>query len=62
MTVGYEKYERYVAWMRLTHNGRRGREQMPPQAQREWDTLGITGVLPPDPEQAHRAYVEVTAD
>lgn len=37
-----DAYDKYIAWRRLTHNGRRGRDEMSPEEQREWDALGIT--------------------
>jgi hypothetical protein len=54
-------YDRYVAWLRLTHGGRRGREQMPPRAQQEWDGLNFQEAPPPDPEEARRLYEGLTA-
>ncbi len=36
-----EKYQRYVSWMRLTHGGRRLREDMPLKAAAEWDAIGF---------------------
>jgi hypothetical protein len=35
----------YTTWLRLTHNGRRRREQMTPQQQAEFDGLGVTPAL-----------------
>lgn len=57
-------YDKYVAWMRLTHNGRRLREDMPPAAQAEYDSIGIkegtNGLSGLDHDEVKRAYEEVT--
>lgn len=50
--------DHYLAWRRLTNNGRRGRDEMSPESQAEYDALGITTEAGPDPEQAKRAYEE----
>jgi hypothetical protein len=49
--------------MRLSHNGRRGRDKMSPREQAEWDSLGFKGVsLWPeiDQDEARLRYLEVT--
>jgi hypothetical protein len=55
-------YDRYIASMRLTHNGRRGREQMSAAEREEWDGLGITEASAPDREEARRAYLDDPPD
>jgi hypothetical protein len=54
-------YENYIAWRRLTHNGRLKSEQMSPRAQAEYEALGIRTVPWPTmseeaQEAARRAY------
>jgi hypothetical protein len=49
-------YDRYIAWRRLIRNGWRGREQMSPTEQVEWDALGTKRVSVPDAEEARRLY------
>jgi hypothetical protein len=59
-----DKYRKYIAWMRLTHNGRRGRKQMSPKEQAEYDGLGFgQGQWFTDAElqDAKRLYMEATA-
>ena len=53
-------YDTYIIWMRLTHNGRRSRSDMPPADQAEYDALKVTQAPAPDYEEAKRAYEEVT--
>jgi hypothetical protein len=38
-------YEKYIVWRRLTNNGRRGREDMSPESQAEYDAQGFTEVV-----------------
>lgn len=52
--------DRYLAWRRLTHAGKRRREDMSPVEQREYDALGVKQEPPPDAEEAKRAYEEIT--
>lgn len=56
-------HDAYIAWRRLTNNGRRTREQMSPESQAEYDTWGFKQVPPPTPEEqaeAKRLYEEAT--
>jgi hypothetical protein len=50
-------YHTYIAWRRLTGNGRRSRDEMSPAEQAEWDSLGIKKSTWPDvdPEEARLA-------
>ena len=50
----------YLAWRRLTNNGRRGREEMSPESQAEYDSFGFKEMSAPDYDEAKRAYEEVT--
>ena len=57
------RYRNYITWKRLTHNGRRTREQMTPESQAEWDALGVKEVPPltaDEKAEAKRLYEEVT--
>ena len=51
-------YDTYIAWRRLTGNGRRTLEDMSPAAQAESEALEITKALRPDPEDARGAYLD----
>jgi hypothetical protein len=58
-------YQRYIAWMRLTDNGRRTRDQMTSLDRQEYDSLGIRQLFSlPEPmteeqrSEAKRLYVE----
>jgi hypothetical protein len=56
-------YEGYIAWRRLSHNGKRTRADLTPEQQREWDDWGFKGAsLWPDIDQdeARRRYEQVT--
>ena len=53
-------YDKYIAWRRLTNNGRRSRDQMSPEAQVEYDGYGFKEMPAADFEEAKRAYEEVT--
>jgi hypothetical protein len=53
-------YDKYIAWRRLTNNGRRGRDEMSPESQAEYDSHGFQELSAPDFEEAKRAYEEVT--
>lgn len=53
-------YDTYIAWRRLTHNGKRGRDEMSAREQEEYDALEVSQAPGPDPEEARRAYEEVT--
>jgi hypothetical protein len=53
----------YIAWKRLTHNGKRGRDEMTPEEQAEWDSSRIKTAEPMTPEEqveAKRLYEEAT--
>jgi hypothetical protein len=54
-------YAKFLAWQRLTHAGRRGREEMPPRAREEFDGLNFEEAAPRDPVEAKRLYEGVTA-
>lgn len=53
-------YDTYIAWKRLTHSGKRSRDEMSAPEQAEWDALGITEEPAPNAEEARQAYLEVT--
>jgi hypothetical protein len=54
-------YEKYIAWKRLTHNGKLGREEMSPESQAEYDALGVTEeVLTGSYEEAKLEYEALT--
>jgi hypothetical protein len=54
-------YLSYVAWMRLTHAGRRHRDEMSENERAEYDALGIQEgkLFDVDAEEARRAYLAV---
>ena len=54
-------YKKYVAWRRLTHGGKRGRDQMTPDQRAKFDALGISEAPAADAEAARRAYLAMTA-
>ena len=59
------RYDAYIAWRRLTHNGHRNRDQMSPEAQAEYDSYGFKAATPPpftaeEHDEAKRAYEAVT--
>jgi hypothetical protein len=56
-------YDDYVIWMRLTHNGRRGRDEMSADEQVEYDALKASRngeLLEGSFEEAKLAYEEAT--
>jgi hypothetical protein len=54
-------YEKYIAWRRLTNNGRRTRDEMSPESQAEYDALGYQEeLLEGSYEEAKLAYEELT--
>jgi hypothetical protein len=58
-------YDKYIIWMRLTHNGRRSRAEMSPQDQAEYDAQGYgdgseSRMTPEQAEEAKRAYEALT--
>ena len=60
-----ERYRKYIAWLRLTHGGRRGREEMSQRDQVEWDALAIkerSALEEPvlDHQAIKRAYLAIT--
>jgi len=58
-------YETYIAWMRLTHNGRRTRIEMSETERAEYDALKVTEIASmnsDEAEEAKRAYEALTKD
>ena len=61
MTNDLKSHQSYVAWIRLTHNGKRSLEDMTPLEQTEFKQFGLRSLAPiPDPmtdEQLRQAKV-----
>jgi hypothetical protein len=57
------RYDRYIVWKRLTHNGWRGRDQMSPAEQAEYDSHQFKrepSMSAAQREEAKRLYEEAT--